>query len=85
MQMPGYARRRLGDEAYVSGEAFAVRLTDACAEERRDFVGAGLPVVSQGLAASADHAVVFGSVGGRALWLERNGGQLRARTLPPRT
>jgi hypothetical protein len=65
------ASRRQGDEAYVSGEAFAVRLSESGAEERRDFVGAGLPVVPMGLAASGEHAVVFGSVGGRQLWLER--------------
>jgi hypothetical protein len=65
------ASKRVGDEAYVTSEAFAVRLSEAGTEQGRDFVGAGLPVVPVGLAASAAHAVVFGVVGGRALWLER--------------
>jgi hypothetical protein len=68
---PDFASRRLGDEAYASGEVFAVRLSEAGAEQHRDFVGAGLPVVPAGLAASAERTVVFGSVGGRALWLEK--------------
>jgi hypothetical protein len=65
------ASRRQGDEAYVSGEAFAVRLSPSGSEERRDFVGAGLPVVPMGLAASGERAVVFGAVGGRPLWLQK--------------
>jgi hypothetical protein len=66
-----YAIGRLRDEADAAGEMFALQLSNVVAEERRDFVAAGLPVVPLGLATSADHAVVFGSVGGRALWLER--------------
>jgi hypothetical protein len=69
--VPDFASRRLGDEAYALGEVFAVRLSAAGAEERRDFVGAGFPIVPSGLAASPERALVFGSVGGRALWLER--------------
>jgi hypothetical protein len=63
--------RRHGDEAYASGEAFAVRLSDSGTEQGRDFVGAGLPLVPLGVAVSPTHTIVYGSVGGRALWLER--------------
>ena len=66
--LPCSVRARM---AGSSVEVFAVRLSEAGVEERRDFVGAGFPIVPQGLAASAEHTAVFGSVGGRALWLER--------------
>ena len=62
---------RQGDEAYVSGEIFSVTLSEQGVEQRRDFVGAGLPVVPAGLASMADHNVIFGSVGSRALWMAR--------------
>jgi hypothetical protein len=68
---PDLVRRRHGDEAYASGEAFAVRLSDSGVEQGRDFVGAGLPVIPSGMAVSPAHTIVHGSVGGRALWMER--------------
>jgi hypothetical protein len=69
MPEPDPDRGRWGDDDYISGEVLAVRLSHASLEEGRDFVGAGLPVVPQGLVASGDRAVIYGSVGGRELWL----------------
>jgi hypothetical protein len=71
LRQPDFARRRRGYESYVSGEVFAVRLSDTGIEQGRDFVGAGLPLVPSGVAASPAHTIVYGTVGGRALWMER--------------
>jgi hypothetical protein len=62
---------RRGDEAYVSGQLFAVRLSAQGVEEGRDFVAAGLPTVPTGMVSATDHSVIFGTVGSRPLWLAR--------------
>ena len=62
---------RRGDEAHVSGQLFAVRLSALGVEEGRDFVAAGLPTVPVGMVSTADRNVVFGTVGSRPLWLSR--------------
>jgi hypothetical protein len=62
---------RRGDEAYVSGQLFAVRLSAQGVEEARDFVAAGLPTVPTGVVSATDHSVIFGTVGSRPLWLAR--------------
>jgi hypothetical protein len=66
-----YYSRRRGDEAYTSGQLFAVRLSAQGAEEGRDFVAAGLPTVPTGMALTTDRSVIFGTVGSRPLWLPR--------------
>ncbi len=66
-----YSSRRRGDEAYLSGQLFAVRLSAQGAEEGRDFVAAGLPTVPKGMVSTTDRSVVFGTIGSRPLWLLR--------------
>lgn len=66
-----YSSRRWGNEAYISGQLFALRLSAQGAEEGRDFVAAGLPTVPMGMVSTADGSVIFGSVGSRPLWLNR--------------
>ncbi|SEO02800.1 CHAT domain-containing protein [Rhodospirillales bacterium URHD0017] len=66
-----YSSRRRGDEAYTSGQLFAVRLSPQGVEEGRDFVAAGLPTVPMGMVESMDRSVIFGTVGSRPLWLQR--------------
>jgi hypothetical protein len=68
---PDYGSLRRGDEAYVSGQLFAVRLSPLGIEEGRDFVAAGLPIVPMGMVSTADRTLVFGTVGSRPLWLPR--------------
>ncbi len=64
---------RRGDEEFNSGEVFSVRLSRQGIEQRRDFVGAGLPVVPMGMATAADGKnVIFGTVGSRELWMTRD-------------
>jgi CHAT domain-containing protein len=62
---------RLGTEAHLSREIFSVRLSENGREQRRDFVAAGLPIASMGMAVSGDHSVIFGTAGPRPLWLGR--------------
>jgi CHAT domain-containing protein len=64
-----FSSKRSGNEAYISGEAFSVRLSERGIEERRDFVGAGFPIVPSGMASTSDHSVIFGTVGSRPLWM----------------
>jgi hypothetical protein len=66
-----YSSRRRGDEAYVSAQLFAVRLSVQGVEEGRDFVAAGLPTVPTGMVSTMDRSVIFGTVGSRPLWLSR--------------
>ena len=66
-----FSAKRLGNEAYVSGEVFSVRLSDQGKEERRDFVGAGFPVIPMGMASAGEHSAIFGTVGSRPLWMKR--------------
>ena len=66
-----YSSRRSGNEAYVSGQLFSVRLSAQGVEEGRDFVAAGLPTVPKGMVSTADRSVIFGTVGSRPLWLSR--------------
>jgi hypothetical protein len=66
-----FGKKRLGNEARVSGEIFSVRLSEIGEEERRDFVGAGFPVVPTGIAVEGDRSAIFGTVGSRPLWLAR--------------
>jgi len=61
--------KRSGNEAYISGEIFSVRLSDRGIEERRDFVGAGLPITPMGMASTSDRSAIFGTVGSRPLWM----------------
>jgi CHAT domain-containing protein len=65
------SKLRLDDEDYRSKEVFSVRLSENGREQRRDFVGAGLPIVPGGMAVSGDHSVIFGTVGLRPLWMSR--------------
>ena len=69
--MPDFSIRRSGDEGYASDEVFSVRLSREGLVQRRDFVGAGLPIAPMGMAATHDHSVIFGSIGSRPLWLSR--------------
>ena len=66
-----YSSLRRGDEAYASGQLFAVRLSAQGVEEGRDFVAAGLPTVPTGMVLTTDRSVIFGTVGSRPLWLPR--------------
>jgi hypothetical protein len=66
-----YSSRRWGNEAYISGQLFSVRLSAQGAEEGRDFVAAGLPILPMGMVSTADGSVIFGTVGSRPLWLSR--------------
>jgi hypothetical protein len=66
-----YSSLRRGDEAYVSGQLFAVRLSAQGVEEGRDFVAAGLPIVPTGMVLTTDRNIIFGTVGSRPLWLPR--------------
>ena len=66
-----YSSRRLGDEAYISGQLFAVRLSAQGVEEGKDFVAAGLPIGPRGMVSTTDRSVIFGTVGSRPLWLSR--------------
>ncbi len=68
---PDFSQKRVGNEAYVSGEAFSVRLSEQGVEERRDFVGAGFPVVPLGMASAGEQSAIFGTVGSRPLWMAR--------------
>ena len=43
-----YSSRRWGNEAYISGQLFSVRLSAQGVEEGRDFVAAGLPIRADG-------------------------------------
>ena len=70
VQMPDFGRMRLGNEAYVSGEVFSVRLSEQGVEERRDFVGAGLPIIALGMASTGERSAIFGTVGSRPLWMK---------------
>jgi CHAT domain-containing protein len=64
-----HAGMRQGDETYVSGEVFSVRLSERGAEERRDFVGAGFPIIPLGMASDNERSAIFGTIGSRALWM----------------
>ena len=66
-----WSSRRWGNEAYVSGQLFSVRLSAQGVEEGRDFVAAGLPTAPAGMVSTADRSVIFGQVGSRPLWLSR--------------
>jgi len=66
-----YSSRRLGDEAYISGQIFAVRLSAEGGEAGRDFVASGLPTMPRGMVSTADRSVIFGTVGSQPLWLGR--------------
>jgi CHAT domain-containing protein len=69
--MPDFSTKRLGSEGYASDEVFSLRLSREGVEQRRDFVGAGLPIIPTGMTATDDHSVIFGSIGSRPLWLSR--------------
>ena len=69
--MPDFSKKRIGNEAYVSGEVFSVRLSEQGVEERRDFVGAGFPIMPMGMASTAERSAIFGTVGSRPLWMKR--------------
>ena len=70
-KMADFSKKRLGGEAYVSGEAFSVRLSEQGVEQRRDFVGAGFPVMPMGMASAGERSAIFGTVGSRPLWMKR--------------
>jgi hypothetical protein len=67
---PDFSTKRGGNEGYESGEVFSVRLSEQGLEERRDFVGAGLPIVAMGMVSTADRSAIFGTVGSRPLWMK---------------
>ncbi len=69
--MPDFSTKRRGEEGYASDELMSVRLSKAGLEQRRDSVGAGLPIMPMGMTAIDDHSVIFGSIGSRPLWLSR--------------
>jgi hypothetical protein len=69
-KMPDFSKKRLGSEAFVSGEVFSVRLSEQGVEQRRDFVGAGFPVMPMGMASTGDRSAIFGTVGSRPLWMK---------------
>ena len=62
---------RLGDEAQVAKELFAVRISIGGREEARDFLGAGLPIIPAGVVEYGGKAAVYGTVGLRPLWMPR--------------
>jgi hypothetical protein len=66
---PDFSRKRWGDEAYISGEVFSVRLSPQGVEERRDFVAAGFPLVPSGMVSTDDRSAIYGTVTSRALWM----------------
>jgi hypothetical protein len=68
-KLPDFSKKRLGSEAYVSGEVFSVHLSEQGVEQRRDFVGAGFPVMPMGMTSAGDRSVIFGTVGSRPLWM----------------
>ena len=68
--MPDFSKKRVGNEAYVSGEVFSVRLSEQGVEERRDFVGAGFPIMAMGMASTDERSAIFGTVGSRPLWMK---------------
>ena len=64
--------KRLGSEGQVSGEVFSAMLTEKGYELSRDFVGAGFPVIPNGIASSdGGGAPVYGTVGLRTMWMSR--------------
>jgi CHAT domain len=67
--MPDFSLKRWGDEPYISGEIFSVRLSERGVEERRDFVAAGFPLVPLGMVSTDDRSAIFGTVTSRALWM----------------
>jgi CHAT domain-containing protein len=76
IEIIGHAARWMGvpeerTTLRVSEEVFSVRLSESGLEQSRDYVGAGVSILPMGMAATADHNVIFGSVGGRPLWLDR--------------
>jgi hypothetical protein len=70
VKMPDFSKMRLGNEAYVSGEVFSVRMSEQGVEERRDFVAAGLPIIPMGMASTGEQAAIFGTIGSRPLWMK---------------
>jgi hypothetical protein len=70
VKMPDFSTKRLGTEAYVSGEVFSVRLSEQGLEERRDFVGAGFPIIAMGMASTGEQSAIFGTVGSRPIWMQ---------------
>jgi CHAT domain len=70
VKVPDFSTKRLGSEAYVSGEVFSVRLSEQGEEQRRDFVGAGFPVMPMGMASAGERSAIFGTVGSRPLWMK---------------
>lgn len=69
--MPDFASLRWGNEAYVSDEVFAVRLSEQGKEERTDFVAAGLPIAPMGMVSTPRGSVIHGTIGSRPLWIRR--------------
>jgi CHAT domain-containing protein len=67
--MPDFSRTRWGEEPYISGEIFSVRLSQQGAEERRDFVAAGFPLAPIGMVSTDDRSAIYGTVTSRALWM----------------
>ena len=69
LAVPDFGSKRSGDEAYISGELFSVHLSERGVEQRRDFAGAGFPIIPRGMASAKDRSAIFGSIGSRALWM----------------
>jgi hypothetical protein len=66
---PDFSIKRWGDEPYISGEIFSVRLNGQGTEEGRDFLAAGFPLVPMGMVSTGDHSAIFGTITSRALWM----------------
>ncbi|CAN5895181.1 hypothetical protein BH11PSE3_BH11PSE3_15710 [soil metagenome] len=67
----GFQAMEGGSEANMLDDLFSVRLSEDGVEQRRDFVGAGLPIAPAGIVTIDERSVIFGSVGARSLWLTR--------------
>ena len=66
-----FASSRYGDETQISREMFAVSLSPDGTEQRRDFLGAGLPLEPAGILESGNRLIAYGAVGLRAMWMGR--------------
>jgi hypothetical protein len=65
---------RLGDEAQVSREMFAMRLAPDGTELKREFLGAGLPLEPSGIVDNENRLIVYGAVGLRPMWMRPQSG-----------
>jgi len=69
--VPDFSSKRSGNESYIAGEIFSVRLNGQGAEESRDFVAAGFPLIPMGMVSTNDRRAIFGTIASRAFWAPR--------------